>query len=243
FAPDGHAIEVRVYAEDPHNNFLPVTGDILRWQVPDTVRVDAGVQSGDIVSPHYDPMLAKIIAHGHDRATAIRKLDYALAKLQFMGMKNNVHFLRQVLTHPEHVKGNISTQFLDDYSELMTAKPQLSPSAVIAVALAQGTGTSHWRNNPNRPIRHRFTHGDDSHEVLLSPRNGSYLVTIDDEDFEVILKSIKDDVYTLVVNGHQQKFTVVAGKNDQWWVQSLDGTFRLDWQTPLPLPKTTVAEK
>lgn len=243
FAPDGHAIEVRVYAEDPNNSFLPVIGDVVRWQAPENVRVDAGIQSGDSISPYYDPMLAKVIAHGHDRVTAIRKLDYALANLQFMGMKNNVSFLRRVLTHPEHIKGNISTQFLDDYADLMTDTPSLSSSAVIAAALAQGSGTSHWRNNPNRPIRHHFMHNDDLIEVLLSPQKDGYTVTIGEEGYEVILKSVENDIYTLVVNGHQQKFTVIAGKNDQWWVQSLDGTFRLDWQTPLPLPNKNVVEK
>ena len=243
FAPDGHAIEVRVYAEDPNNQFLPVTGDILRWQAPDGVRVDAGVRSGDSVSPHYDPMLAKVIAHGHDRVTAIRKLDYALAQLQFMGNKNNIRFLRHVLTHPEHLEGNISTQFLDDHPNLMSEEPSLPLSAVIAVALAQGTGTKHWRNNPNRPIRHHFKHQETSYEVLLVAQKGKYKVTVGEDEFEVVLKSVVDDKYTLVVDGYQQKFTVIAGKNDQWWVHSLDGTFRLDWQTPLPLPTIHTVEK
>ncbi|GAB5491512.1 MAG: acetyl/propionyl/methylcrotonyl-CoA carboxylase subunit alpha [Phototrophicaceae bacterium] len=242
-SPNGHAIEVRVYAEDPNNNFLPVTGDIIHWQAPDTVRVDAGVQSGDTISPHYDPMIAKVIAHGHNRTTAIRKLDYALAQLKFMGIRNNVAFLQRVITHPEHISGNISTQFLDDYPNLMSDTQAISAPAIIAVALAQGTGQSHWRNNPNRPIRHRFMHNDTLIEVFFTANKNSYKFTIGDNNFDVILKSVDNNTYTLVVDGRQQRFTVISGKNEQWWVQSLEGTFRLDWQTPLPLPNTQKAEK
>lgn len=242
-SPNSHAIEVRVYAEDPNNNFLPVTGDIIHWQAPDTVRVDAGVQSGDTISPHYDPMIAKVIAHGHNRTTAIRKLDYALAQLKFMGIRNNVAFLQRVITHPEHISGNISTQFLDDYPNLMSDTQAISAPAIIAVALAQGTGQSHWRNNPNRPIRHRFIHNDTLIEVFFAANKNSYKFTIGDNNFDVILKSVDNNTYTLVVDGRQQRFTVISGNNEQWWVQSLEGTFRLDWQTPLPLPNTQKAEK
>src|SRR5690606_4835078 len=81
-AARGHAIEARVYAEDPASGFLPVTGTILRWTPPPGVRVDAGVRSGDAVTIHYDPLLAKVVAYGDHREGAIRRLDRALAELQ-----------------------------------------------------------------------------------------------------------------------------------------------------------------
>ena len=243
YQPDGHAIEVRVYAEDPTNGFLPVIGDILHWHAPDNIRTDAGVRSGDTVSPHYDPMLAKIIAHGHDRLTAIRKLDYALSKLQFMGMRNNVSFLRRVLMHEDHLNGDIHTQFLDDNADLMSLEPELSPAVVIVAALAKGSGKSHWRNNPNRPIRHRFGYGDKSIEIYLTPKQNGYQVTIGDDSFDVSIKSWDGCHMTVMTDGHQQTFTVIEGKDDQWWVHSADGTFRLDWQTPLPLPGLAAVEQ
>ena len=243
FEPDGHAIEVRIYAEDPANNFLPVTGEILHWQAPDNVRTDAGVRSGDTVSTYYDPMLAKIVAHGHDRLTAIRKLDYALSQLHYMGMRNNVNFLRNVLMHEDHLKGNISTQFLEIHSDLMSVEPEISPSIVIAVALAKTGGKGHWRNNPNRPIRHRFLYNEDLIEVYLTPDKQAYQVTIGENTSAVSVVSYENQTLTLIVDGHRQSFTVVEGKNEQWWAHSSTGTFRLDWQTPLPLPGISVTEK
>ena len=234
---------MRVYAEDPANNFLPVTGEILRWQAPGNVRTDAGVRSGDTVSTHYDPMLAKIIAHGHDRLTAIRKLDYALSQLQFMGMRNNVHFLRQVLTHEEHLTGNISTQFLEIHADLMDIQQEISPPVIIAAALAKGSGKGHWRNNPNRPVRHRFVYDDEMIEVYLTTHREGYQVIIGDSSYEATIKAFEDEQLTLVVDGHRQTFTVMQGKNEQFWVQSGKGTFRLDWQTPLPIPGASAEEK
>ncbi|HEY7356683.1 MAG TPA: acetyl-CoA carboxylase biotin carboxylase subunit, partial [Ktedonobacterales bacterium] len=113
----GHAIECRVYAEDPDNGFLPATGDILLWRAPegDGVRVDAGVQSGGAVSIYYDPMIAKVITYGADRAEALRRMDHALSRTTLMGVRNNIAFLRRVLFHPEHVAGRLSTSFIEQH--------------------------------------------------------------------------------------------------------------------------------
>lgn len=242
FEPDGHAIEVRIYAEDPSNNFLPVIGDILRWQAPPHVRTDSGVQSGDSISTYYDPMLAKIIAHGNNRKTAIRKLDRALAQLQFMGIRNNVAFLRRVLMHEEHLAGNISTQFLDNYVELMDDEIAVPHIALISAALAKSNGTNHWRNNPNRPIRHTFAVGDETFEVLLSPQSHSYQVTIGEVVYSVRLQSTENHNYTLLINAHQQRVSVFQS-GDDWWVHTLDGTYRLQWVNPLPIPNMSVSEQ
>lgn len=241
--PEGHAIEVRVYAEDPTNGFLPVTGEVLHWQVPDSVRVDAGVQSGDTISTHYDPMLAKVIAHGHDRHEAIRKLDYALSKIKFMGMRNNIAFLRRVLMQNEHLSGTISTQFLDEHPELMDNDIALSPAFVIAATLAKSNGQSRWRNNPNRPIKHNFTYNNEHIEILLTANSNNYEAAIGEDVYSVILKNVMDSPYTIVVDGHQQTYTVIQGKHDEWWVHSIDGTVKLVWQNPLPLPNTQASEQ
>ena len=234
--PHGHALEVRVYAEDPYNGFLPVTGKILHWQAPDNVRVDSGVRSGDIISTHYDPMLAKVIAKGHNREAAIRKLDYALSNLQFLGLRNNIRFLRQILMHPDHLAGHISTQFIDAHPELRETDTSVSTMAIIAAAIAR-QGHGYWRNNPNRPIKHHFDTGQGRVEIHLTPqRNGETIVHLPDDEYRVSVHNERENQYNLVVNGYRQRVTVAQGENDTWWVHTIDGTYRLQWLTPLPLP-------
>jgi propionyl-CoA carboxylase alpha chain len=174
----GHAIEARLYAEDPANDFLPVTGTLTRFSVPADVRVDTGVEDGSDISPHYDPMLAKVIAHGATREEAARRLAAALTRAQVQGAVTNRDFLVRVLRHPEFVAGRADTGFLDrtDVGEL--SRPLLDPRAVaragLAAALAgqaarraaarvQRSLPSGWRNNPSAPQTATFAtpYGDE----------------------------------------------------------------------------------
>jgi len=114
---NGHAIEARLYAEDPYAGWLPQTGEVLGWQPRDTdIRIDHGLREGDEITPHYDAMVAKFIAHGHDRATAIRRLCRALEDVPLIGPSNNGRFLRDLLLHPQFRTGSISTTRLDEWA-------------------------------------------------------------------------------------------------------------------------------
>ena len=112
---DGHAIEVRLYAEDAEHGFLPATGRIerLRWPTGDGVRVDAGVAEGDEVGGRFDPMLAKIIARGHDRADALDRLTRALDQTVVLGLTTNLRFLRWLVREPVVRDGGARTDTLD----------------------------------------------------------------------------------------------------------------------------------
>ncbi len=110
----GHAIEVRLYAEDPANGFLPSIGKIHKFETDNATRIDTGVRSGDEVSPHYDPMLAKLIAHGDTRDEALRALTQALDNTAVLGVTTNLPFLRDLLDHAEVQNGTATTSFLDD---------------------------------------------------------------------------------------------------------------------------------
>ncbi len=233
----GHAIEVRVYAEDPANDFLPVIGDILRWQVPqlDGLRVDSGIRSGDAISPYYDPMIAKIITCGVNRAEAIRKLDYALAQTQLLGLRNNINFLRRIITHPDHVAGNITTGFIDQHPELLADEPHPPVSVWIGATLAQQETTTYWRNNAYRPIKHTFTHGDSTVSVLLTPQKNGYLAKIGDKTHVISAKRDGDN-WSVVVDGHRQSLTIIAQNETVWWIHADGQSYRLDWQNPLPVP-------
>lgn len=134
----GHALEVRIYAEDPDNNFLPSTGKLIRHQPPQTsnsVRVDAGVQSGDEISVYYDPMMAKLICHGRNRKEALAKLDRALKQYQIAGVRHNIDFLRRVINHPEFIQGGVSTHFIEvNEAQSLQQQQPLTPIKCAAVA-------------------------------------------------------------------------------------------------------------
>ncbi len=133
----GHAIECRLYAEDAANNFLPAVGSLLRFIPPEGpgIRVDAGVQSGDVISIHYDPMIAKIIVHDVDRAAAIQRMQNALAQTVALGTITNREFLMALLAHPAFAAGEVDTHFVDSHlDELLPAPSPLPDIALIAAA-------------------------------------------------------------------------------------------------------------
>ena len=136
----GHAIEARVYAENVKRNFLPSTGTLHRVAWPHTVRVDAGVEAGGEVSVHYDPMLAKIIAHGADRNAAIVALREALRQTEIVGVEHNVAYLRHILGHEAFRGGAYTTRLAEDHAADLV--PAEDPMSLVAAALALVQGAS-----------------------------------------------------------------------------------------------------
>lgn len=116
-SPRGHAIEVRLYAEDPEHNFLPSTGTVTRFVKPagPGIRIDSGIESGDEITQYYDPMIAKLIVYGEDRGTAIERLQAALKQTAVFGVKTNAELLLTIVTHPAFQEGFTFTSFLEDY--------------------------------------------------------------------------------------------------------------------------------
>jgi 3-methylcrotonyl-CoA carboxylase alpha subunit len=135
----GHAIEVRLCAENPANNFLPETGRIgvLRapHEIDEVVRLDTGVREGDEVSVFYDPMIAKLIVWGSDRAEAARRMHEALAATELLGVKTNLAFLERVVAHPAYLEGDTDTAFIERHrADLLPASPDVPVEALVAVA-------------------------------------------------------------------------------------------------------------
>ena len=252
----GHAVEGRVYAEDAANDFLPVSGTVLKWKFPaafanytqwkeETPRIDAGVQTGSQVGTYYDPMLAKVIAFGLNRDEAIRRLDYALSQIQLLGIKSNIDFLRRVINHPEFIAGQIDTGFIERHPELLADAP-LPPIALIAAALTKtGETTTYWRNNAFRPIRQTFRHNEQMYDVLITPKNSAqidrneFTVSLDNTLYEVEVWSQNAGDRVISLDGQRQRVTALPGSSEDWWVHCTAGTFRLDWISPLPAGKTT----
>jgi len=128
----GHAVEARVYAESPERGFLPATGDVLLWCPPEGARTDAAVETGSVVTADYDPMIAKVIAHGRDRDEALRALDAALAGTVMLGVDTNIGFLRALVTDPAVRAGDLDTGLIERLPAFHAAAP--SPVALRAAA-------------------------------------------------------------------------------------------------------------
>ncbi len=147
-AINGHAIEARICAENPDNNFLPATGTLFTYQKPDhstfafnqsgaDVRIDDGVREGDVISPFYDSMIAKLIVHAPTRAQALAKLDRALAQTRIVGLPNNVAFLRHILNTDSFSKANLDTALIEREHDVLFDQHPISLSTLVVTAIAQ----------------------------------------------------------------------------------------------------------
>ena len=192
--PAGHAVEARIYAEDPAAGFLPSTGTLRVWSVPERsgVRVDAGVRDGSEVSVHYDPMLAKIIAAAPTRAEALRLLAATLRDSRMHGVTTNRDFLVAALTHPIFVGGKYDTDFIAEHLDAGRLTGRLREGhAINAVAAALAQAHAHhrssplptlppgWRNNRSQPHEATYSLADETLSVRYSPRrDGTWDVAV-----------------------------------------------------------------
>src|SRR5690606_29281751 len=134
-----HAVEARIYAEDPARGFLPATGTLHHLRFPDArsgLRVDSGVREGDAIGTHYDPLIAKVIAHGEDRPAALAAMGAALEETEIAGVSVNTAFLARLARDPEFAAGRLDTGLIDRRQEALTAVPEPAARSVAAAALA-----------------------------------------------------------------------------------------------------------
>jgi 3-methylcrotonyl-CoA carboxylase alpha subunit len=134
---DGHAIEARIYAEDPDKGFLPSTGRLIHLVAPtesDHVRVDTGVEQGDEITPHYDPMIAKLIVWGVDRRQALARMRQALAEYRVVGVQNNVEFLSRLVAVPAFAEADLDTGLIEREQHLLFPSKAVVPSEVWLLA-------------------------------------------------------------------------------------------------------------
>ncbi|MFE6530776.1 acetyl/propionyl/methylcrotonyl-CoA carboxylase subunit alpha [Streptomyces rochei] len=163
----GHAVEARLYAEDPAHGWAPQTGRLHRLAVPDGIRLDTGCTDGDEIGVHYDPMLAKAVAHAPTRAEAVRRLAGALERAAVHGPVTNRDLLVRSLRHEEFASARMDTGFYDRHLADLTA-PAPDPLAPLAAALADAHGRSRfggWRNVPSQPQVKRYSMAGEEHEA------------------------------------------------------------------------------
>ena len=144
---DGHAVEVRLYAEDPARNFLPSTGTLVHLKLPEEdahVRVDTGVRPGDTVTPFYDPMIAKVIVHDRDRTSALRRMAALMGGTEVVGVATNAALLKALCSHPAFVGGEVDTGFIERHRATLFA--ELAPADDRAFAIATLARLVEWQD-------------------------------------------------------------------------------------------------
>ena len=195
---NGWAIEARLYAEAPERGFLPQTGDVLVWQPAPTVRTDHGLLEGQQIGAFYDPMLAKVIAHGRDREDARNTLINALRQTRLLGTATNQSFLIRALEHPEFGAGNATTTFIDEHLAEATARAPVVGTRELALAAAVLVGTARhnselpwhgWYSNDDARIPLRLAHRKDQWalQVQLWQRGEQMRVTVEEQACDLAL--------------------------------------------------------
>ncbi|MES2918425.1 MAG: acetyl/propionyl/methylcrotonyl-CoA carboxylase subunit alpha [Pseudomonadota bacterium] len=218
--PRGHAMEVRLYAEDPRNEFLPSTGtlSIFDLPAPEGVRVDTGYRAGDAVSVYYDPMMAKVIAWGETREIAAERLGLALRQARVAGIRHNTHFLVQVLAHPAFRRGELGTHFIAEHQHDLLPELTVARESLLLLAaqvfLAEGAdGTdaaSPWRalqgfriGAPDTVLL-RLQLGDALHEVRLTPAATGFRYGLEGAEGHCALRALPGGRHLLERDGHSQ---------------------------------------
>ena len=232
---DGWAIEVRLYAEDPDHDYLPAPGPLHRLRWPDGgARIDSGFVDGNVVSPHYDPMLAKVIAHAPTRAEAAQLLAWTLRRTQVHGVVTNRELLVGLLSDREFLAGDIDTAFLERHppAELSWRPPSaelFALAAALAQAAAERTGATvlrdapwGWRNVASQRQRRAYRCGDELLDAGYAfGRGGGF--DVNGAAIAADLVQIAADAVELRVDGVSRRFSVHA-VGDEVYVDSLDGS-------------------
>ena len=199
---DGHALEARIYAEDPDRGFLPSTGRLVHLVPPaesDHVRVDTGVEQGDEISPHYDPMIAKLIVWDRDRPRALARMRAALAQYRVVGVSNNVEFLQRLVTAPAFANADLDTALIERENAVLFPAAQPVPQAVWALAAlaelqreAQGVRDDSpwsvldgWRLNSTTLRTLTLRLGDEVQPVGVAYVSGGHELTIGGQSLTV----------------------------------------------------------
>jgi 3-methylcrotonyl-CoA carboxylase alpha subunit len=271
---NGHAIEARVYAENPHKNFMPSVGKIRTWRMPEAsngLRIDAGYREGDAVSPHYDAMLAKVIAWAPTRDAAIERLNRGLEDSDVRGIVTNISFLSALVTHPDVRANAIDTGFIERELKNLTPPPAASDDLELCAAVAAILGTeqqaaraethSPWQTSGWMPVGRRqrlftFRHGHEAEQAIrLHYGSGPATLSVGGRELAFTSSPRDDGGFDLTLDGMKSHVVAVI-EGRELYVRTRNGRFDLHWVDPFggddeeqvgedkivaPLPGTVVA--
>jgi len=254
---DGAALECRLYAEDPDNDFLPTSGTIVDWHLPplDGLRVDSGVETGSEVSIHYDPMLAKLITHAPTRTEAVQKMTRALETLSVHGIHTNRAFLLRVLSHPEFSAGRTHTHFIEEHlSGEASDTPDPARERLAAVAATLASHEAHRRQRSVLPAlpsgyrNNRYAPESVDYRAMervlrveyVAAGAGRFHMTVDGEQSEVLLVSASEHEVRLEQDGLRHSVRVVRS-GARVFCHTLDGSVTLVEEPRFPEPESAVA--
>jgi acetyl-CoA/propionyl-CoA carboxylase biotin carboxyl carrier protein len=222
----GHAIEARVYAEDPAHDFLPTGGTVLALAEPASARVDSGIRAGSVIGSDYDPMLSKIIAYGPDRAAALTGLDRALADTAVLGVGTNIDFLRFLLADSDVQAGRLDTGLLDrrtgDYVAAQAGDDEFIAAAAYrwlhswsdaGELWATPTG---WRVGEHAPTTIRLRAGDRTDHVHLTGTPAGATARIEDGEPRSVAASLDGDRLTVTVDGLRTEYLTAVEDHRLW---------------------------
>jgi len=225
----GHAIEARVYAEDPARGFLPTGGEVLDLAEPEGpgVRVDSGLAPGMVIGSDYDPMLAKVIAHADDRAAALRALDRALSTTAVLGVTTNIEFLRFLLADTDVAAGRLDTGLMDrrtpDYSPAQHGDDELVAAAAYKWLrnwpLPVGDlweVPSGWRVGQRAPTTLRLHVGERIDHVYLTGTPSEATALVEDGQSHSLAASLDGDRLTITLDGLRTEYLVAATDGQIW---------------------------
>ena len=222
----GHAIEARVYAEDPARDFLPTGGTVLALAEPADARVDSGIRAGSVIGSDYDPMLSKIIAYGPDRESARRGLDRALADTAVLGVGTNIDFLRFLLADEDVVAGRLDTGLLDrrtgDYVAAQAGDDEFIAAAAYrwlhswADAGELWATPSGWRVGEHAATTIRLRAGERTDHVHLTGTPAAATARIEDGELRSVAASLDGDRLIVTVDGLRTEYLTAVEDHRLW---------------------------
>ena len=246
----GYAIELRLYAEDPNNNFLPVTGKILKFDIPevDGLRVETAVKSGSEISVYYDPMIAKLIVWDQTRGDALRKMAYVLRNLVCTGTTTNQDFLLRLVEHPDVIDGKYNTHFISkETDKLITTSSNTTALKISAIATTLFRWNlrnenrkvlrslpSGWRNSFYSNQFEEYTSGGEKVRIEYRFSNNIFHFKIDEDNYTVKLKSTNDGHISFEVDGILTSFTISVSKKSYFTHNEQYGNIKLNLIDRLP---------